>query len=70
MWIAREKDGHLFLILNKPFIECERYDFSEDDYWWSTGDSDDDGYELPDNLFPEVTFENSPMEVDLVIKNK
>jgi hypothetical protein len=27
-----------------------------------------DSYKIDDRLFPEVTFENSPQEVELVIK--
>ena len=29
----------------------------------------DGGIDISTSLFPEVTFENSPMEVELVIKN-
>ena len=56
MWICRSLDGNLTLHNKEPIwydkIEC-----------WS-----DIVYELDWSLFPEVTFENSPMEVELVLK--
>ena len=58
MWIAREKSGTLILWFNKPV--------KQGDGWYNN-----DGYFVLDRdsvLYPEVTFENSPMEVELVIK--
>ena len=64
VWIARELNGKLGSFTGKPFFHkefmlwvvnpCFEYKFI--------------GY-LNDGDFPEVTFENSPMEVELVIKN-
>lgn len=56
MWIARDKDGTLFIHANKPQLSKE-YDFWDSDYWF-----------VPDEDHPEVTFENSPVEVEFVIK--
>ncbi len=68
LWIARDKDGELSLFVCKP-IEiggnfyvhdgCCRinYDTSYVKGWYIDG--------IDQNLFPEVTFENSPQEVEL-----
>lgn len=59
LWIARDEDGALALFVNeRPMLHQNgRFDNFLGEY--VTIDSD---------LFPEVTFENSPMEVELVIK--
>ena len=53
LWIARNKRGFLFLYDYEPF-ECE------DGCWGTYGNC----YSIDDKLFPEVTFENSPQEVE------
>ena len=61
LWIARDQNGDLFLYPIKPDrYVTENYVFFNDDDWWNI-DSD---------LFPEVTFENSPMEVELKLIEK
>ena len=55
LWIARDKDGALYLYndtpqkLNTRFIQQE----------------DKDIMKLSDNFFQEVTFENSPQQVEI-----
>lgn len=44
MWLARENDERLLLFMDKPFRETEYYDYKDTDSWWSTANSDDDGY--------------------------
>ena len=57
MWIARDlRFNKLYLYKEKPVLDC--------DIWFS----EDYPYVIDDLLFPEVTFENSPQEVELVIK--
>ena len=57
MWIAREKDGLLVISETKPqYIG----------YWYAPADAILDL--CNSNAFPEVTLENSPMEVELVLK--
>ena len=57
MWIARDlRFNELYLYKEKPVLDG--------DIWFS----EDYTYAIDDLLFPEVTFENSPMEVELVIK--
>ena len=59
IWIAREKCGHLYLHKRKPY--------NEDGMWFNHYD----GYmKLPTKDFPEVTFENSPMEVEIKLIEK
>ena len=72
MWIARTPTNRLCVFREKPFLlmlpelKCE--------IWVYERDIDGCigyrhfGEELDSNAFPEVTFENSPQEVELVIK--
>ena len=58
MYIARDEDGRniggaLFLYVNKPTLNGGI---------WYGGEV---FYTIDNRLFPEVTFENSPMEVEL-----
>ena len=54
LWIARTKRGFLFLYDDEP---CE----NEYGCWETIGNC----YSIDYKLFPEVTFENSPQEVEL-----
>ena len=66
LWIARDKDGGLYLYNYEPcknkisgrFTCCikPKGEWSEE-------------YELNSHLLPEVTFENSPQEVELKLVN-
>lgn len=65
MWICRDSEGLVaFSAEPKKYYPNPN---NESDYWWIVS-----GYDKPimlnSNLFPEVTFENSPQEVELVIK--
>jgi len=60
MWIARDKNQRLYIYKNKP--ERGRESFEEDDCYRLTC------FEISQTLFPEVTWENSPVEVELKIK--
>ena len=59
LWVARDGNDFktLWLFENKP--KCN-YDFKE---WFS--EKDEYFAELPLNLLPEVTFENSPQRIEL-----
>lgn len=59
LWIARDKDGELYLYPSKP---------RKRDYRFTCGYVYEDYINLDGDEFPEVTFENSPQEVELVIK--
>lgn len=58
LWIARDKDNCLFLYSKPPIKNFNSYRYNSDDELNST--------EIPENLYPEVTFENSPKQ--LIIK--
>lgn len=65
LYIARDKDNSLSLCSHKPVYK----EFS--DSWEEPRGCYDDDYAfqayIPENLFPEVKFENSPMRVELKI---
>ena len=64
-WIVRdspmyEKDpGTLMLCDTKPY--------REDGYWVSDGDIIE-AFKLESELFPEITWENEPVQVEITIK--
>ena len=58
MWVARDFGGLLYLFLKKP-IKLVKYNC-----WDGVG-----YYKIDQDLFPEVTFENSPMKVELKLVN-
>ena len=55
LWIARDKDSTLWLFNTKPYC---KYNLC-----WNT--RCDEHLQLNQELFPEVTFENSPQKVEL-----
>lgn len=59
-WIARDKDG-LFIYTQPPSI----YPIRKDVYMVNDGDF----LPIDKNLFPEVTFENSPQAVEIKLEN-
>lgn len=61
-WIARYKDGDLFLYDNKPVRADDGYDVFDA--------IDGDSYQIASELFPEVTWENSPQRVRLELCGK
>jgi hypothetical protein len=67
MWIARDKLSYeLYLFTEKPLL-CEG------DYWCPDLRrdyiEDDDYLQLEDEMFPEVTFDNSPQLVEIKLVN-
>jgi hypothetical protein len=62
MYVARDKDGALFLFMNMP-KRNERYEC------WQSINSTRDYVELLPTLFPEVSWkDDNPTEVKLVIQ--
>ena len=57
MWVARDFSGGLYLFPEKP-IKLVKYNCWDGEDW----------YKIDQDFFPEVTFENSPMEAELKIK--
>lgn len=61
LYIARDEDGGLYLFNNKPIKD-------EDGYWIDSVDLRKDYLsDLDRNWFCEVTYENSPCEVKLML---
>ena len=54
LWLARDKSGYLLLFENIPIRKGNGF-YSLEGYY----------YVLHGELFPEVTFENSPQRVEL-----
>ena len=69
LWIARNEDGELFLYYNRPVREIGRYDrgvFFSGYFYGKT----DKQMCLEDDDFLEVTWENSPQQVELKLIEK
>lgn len=62
LWIARNNDDSLTLFGYKPFYN-ELTGFWYDVFEMPIAD------DLDSTLFPEVTFNNSPQEIELKIRN-
>lgn len=61
LYVARDKDGSLNLFYERPPYEVINHGiagWANDSDWW--------GVPLNKNRFPELTFENSPLEVRLM----
>ena len=59
LWIARDKDGSLYFYKEKPQLTYKGSWINENDTCF---------VKLPMFEFKEVTFENSPQEVELKLK--
>ena len=64
MWIARDADETLCLYTTKPWKRVAT-DYHNNDF-----DCDDEFMTIDNRLFPEVTFENSPQQVELKLVDK
>jgi hypothetical protein len=59
LWIARDNEDHV-----RPLcFFTEKPQLSIIGSWWSRSKS----YNIPSDLFPEITFENSPKRIELRI---
>lgn len=58
LWIARDSDGYSQLYVEKPIKKNGYFEHVPNTGWFT----------ISCKLFPEVTFENSPQEIELVIK--
>lgn len=64
LWIARDEDGDLFLYNQKPSILKTGVD-----PWDCFQAPNKEFLSIPNELFPEVTFENSPQEIEINLIN-
>lgn len=62
LWIARDLDNMLSIYEDEPILRNNKFlpNFNESCNWT----------ELNREEFPEITFENSPQEVELKLVNK
>lgn len=56
LWIARDKEGPLWLFENKPI-----FNESSNEFFCKYGEIN---IQLDSQLLPEVTFENSPQQIE------
>lgn len=66
VWIARDYDG-LAAFEEKPVKSYGINPFDEEDFIWRGANYSSRYVELDENLFPEVTISNSPVEMDIEI---
>lgn len=59
LWIARSELCRLCLYITKPKKEKSRVTGT---IYWTDGNI---SFNIDDRLFPEITFENSPQEIEL-----
>ena len=55
LWIARDDDGYSQLYVEKPIKRNGYFEYVPNTRWFT----------ICCNLFPEVTFENSPQQFEL-----
>lgn len=60
LWIARDFDGDLNLYVNKPLLH-----HINKMYYTIASDMEADYLNIDKDSFPEVTFENSPQQVEI-----
>lgn len=64
LYVARDEDGRLYLHPIKPYLI--RKPLSKLAYW---NNEDENWMQLRETEFPELTFEDSPMEVRLMVED-
>lgn len=67
LWIARDESGLIAIYKKKPY---KKYDVFTKSWHWCIDNANGDYMCLLDRYFPEVTFENSPQEVELKLINQ
>lgn len=69
MWIARDKDGELYLF---TFVKPVRIEEDNENYWIKDEYCGDlaDCIRLDDKLFPDLKWEDEPVEVNLITLKK
>lgn len=64
-WVARDNSGRVYGNLHFWFHKPTMPATTKSE--WMT-DRVNDSFTLPDNMFPELTWESEPVEVELIIK--
>ena len=66
VWIARDKNGELFVYSSEP----QRMDFPEENgqlLGYFTSNEEERIIRLDNDLYPEITYENSPVKCTLIV---
>ena len=67
MWVARDKDGQLTLFSDKPH-RCMEVGLKNESWDIVAMNAFTDMMVLNSDVFPDLTWEDEPIEVELVIK--
>lgn len=72
MWVARDKDGYLSLFTDKPPRRGKDIGFHSERWYYDTASISEftDSMKLNPKLFPDLTWNDEPVEVELVIKKR
>jgi len=62
-WVARDEDGELFLYIESP--KREYGDWETPSIWASETFA-----QLDSTLFPDLTWESDPLQVEIILKRK
>lgn len=68
MWVARDKDGSLWLYTSKPNRQCKVYRWTSENVLFTS-------MRLCEDIFPSLKWDNEPVEVKIIrrennLKNK
>lgn len=70
IWVARDRCGALYLYETKPSYNSTTGNFEVNGFVGELNDVDNCGcMSISKDRFPEVTFENSPVELNFILKN-
>lgn len=58
-YVARDPDGRLSFFLNRPIRNIYG--------WWQSSKFREREHELPESAFPALTWDDEPIEVELII---
>lgn len=65
MWIARRKNNKLYMFFERPHLTDDGKQWFVLENVPNNGVFADTGIKIDEDKFPEVTYENSPMEFEI-----
>ena len=65
MWIARRKNNKLYMFFERPHLTDDGKQWFVLENVPNNGVFADTGIKIDEDKFPEVTYENSPMEFEV-----
>lgn len=66
-WVARDQDGYISLFKDKPIRDTCDKDVFPYGFW---DDADGNCIDLPTTSFPDLTWDDEPQEVEIILKRK